>query len=221
MRVLLNGCLRYSLLILFGGTVTIGGCAQSAPVDMSSKTQIINDPTSVQDLRHYFESLKLVDLDTVQGNTQEERLKSQDWLYQNYAETLGAIGISKDKLLKVAGNDAEVAKLVRRYVLGEARFKDYLQLSEIAVIARVGDAVSNSPMTFAGPAFFDLNVSDNLLDFSESDNIVVINAFSPHMRPLKTGQECVFFLSPTRTQNINLRDPIIPDLLAANYQTIF
>ena len=201
----------------------IEGCAQSgtARLDKNSvqirpQIQDIRDDQSVENLRHYFESLNLVDVKTVRGDTHEERLKSQAWLYQSYAETIDAIGFNKDKLLEAAGNDARVAILVHRYLIGEARFEDYMRLSEIAVIARVGHAVPNSPMTFAGPGFFELDVSDNLLASPNIDNIVVINAYSSHMRRLQTGKECVFFLSPTRTKHINSRGPIIPGFLAAD-----
>lgn len=201
----------------------IEGCAQSRTarlddnsVEISSQTQDIRDDQSVKNLKQYFESLELIDVKIVSGDTHEERLKSQDWLYQDYAETLDAIGFNKEKLLKVAGNDASVATLVNRYLMGEARFEDYLRLSEIAVIARVGDAVPNSPTTFAGPGFFELDVSDNLLASPYIDNIVVINAYSSHMRSLQTGKECVFFLSPTRSNHVNSRGPIIPDFLVSD-----
>lgn len=221
LQILLNSSLKYSLLILVVGAFIIESCAQVGTaslddnsVQISSQTQDISDDQSVENLRHYFESLKLVDVETVSGDTHEERLKSQDWLYQSYAETIDAIGFNKEKLLNVAGNDARVAKLINRYLIGEARFEDYLRLSEIAVIARVGHAVPNSPMTFAGPGFFKLDVSNNLLASPNIDNIVVINAYSSHMRSLQTGKECVFFLSPTRTTHVNSRGPIIPNFLA-------
>ena len=65
-------------------------------------------------------------------------------------------GINKDRLLKIAGDGADVTELLGRHARYKAHFEDYLKIAEIAVIARVGDAIPNSPMTYAGPAFFNL-----------------------------------------------------------------
>ena len=174
---------------------------------------------SVEELKHYLQSLKFVDVNEVRGNTHNERLDRQEWFYQTYANDFVKSGINKEKLLKVGINDEGVTKLVVRYFQGQASFIDYLSLAEIAVIARVGDAFPNSPMTYAGPGFFKLNVSGNLLATPDIENIAVVNSLNPHHRKLYTGRECVFFLSPTYTEHFispKKEYPNLPEYLRKN-----
>lgn len=185
----------------------------------------------IEDLKTYLETLKIYDVNTVWGSTHRERLTSQDWLNRDMADNLVKHGVNRAKLLKIAGNDAGVIKLLGRHARYEANFEDYLKLAEIAVIARIGDASPNSPMTYAGPGFFNLKISNTLSTASDIENIIVVNSLNSHHRKLHTGQDCVFFLSPTYTKHFiapgkdypnlpeYLREALPDSFLTARYPT--
>lgn len=229
---LLNGGLKThlktSVKAVVVATLTFGGCALSETVDgtdnlpaTASEAQQTGALESIEDMREYLESLNLVDVNSVRGSSDSERLESQASLYQSYARRLSTNGINKEKLLKIIKSDEGARIFLDRYFTGRARFEDYLNLSEMAVIARVGDALPDRPMTFAGPSFFELDVSNNLLETPDIKKIVVINAFATHMRTLETGKECVFFLSPTLTQHINSLESTIPEFLVRDLPSGF
>jgi len=215
--------LKNPLKITLAASLTFSACAQtnnSHTKNVSntslSQVQTLELDKSTEELKGYLETLKLYDVNTVRGSTHNERLKSQDWLNQNMADFLIEHGVNKNKLLKIAGNDDGVMNLLGRRVRFEVRFEDYLRLAEIAVIARVADAVPNSPMTFAGPGFYNLDVTDILSATLDFENIVVMNATTSHSQMLHTGKECVFFLSPTYTKRYVAPDkeyPNLPDFL--------
>lgn len=224
-RSLLKLLLQLNLVAV----LILGACAQIErteptndllnPTVSKADTDTISLDKSIEDLQIYLETLKLYDVNTLLGSTHIERLKSADWLTYNMAKDLVKHGIDKDKLLKITDNDVGAAKLLGRRIQSEANFQDYLKLAEIAVIARVGDETQDSPEIYAGPAFFNLVISDILAATSDIENITVVNSLNAHHRRLYTGRECVFFLSPTYTKHFILREkeyPNLPDYLREN-----
>ena len=215
----LKGLLKIAVV----ASLTLTACGQTDvsqtennPSTPLSEVQTLELDKSIEELKGYLETLKLYDVDTVQGSTHNERLKSLDWLNHDLADDLVKHGIKKDKLLKIAGTDTDVKKLVSPYHLGEASFEDYLKLAEIAVIARVGNPIPNGPSTYGGPGFFNLDVSDILSATTDVEKISVENSLNPHHRVLHTGQTCVFFLSPTYTKHFiapGKEYPNLPDYL--------
>jgi hypothetical protein len=189
-----------------------------------SNAEVLEHEKSISNLKTYLETLKLYDINTLWGGTHKQRLKSEDKLYQILAQDLAEHGINKDRLLKIAGDGADVTELLGRHARYKAHFEDYLKIAEIAVIARVGDAIPNSPMTYAGPAFFNLEISNTLSAISRIDNISVVNSLNPHHRTLHTGQICVFFLSSTYTKHYISPEkeyPNLPDYLRENLPNNF
>jgi len=229
-------CIRYLKIILLTVATASFALETSAQTTNNSHTPFsdaenLGIEKSIEDLKTYLETLKLYNVNTVWGSTRGERLMSQDWLNRDMADNLVKHGVNKAKLLKIAGNDAGAIKLLGRHARYEANFEDYLKLAEIAVLARIGDASPNSPMTYAGPGFFNLKISDILSADSDIKNITVANSLNSHHRKLHTGQDCVFFLSPTYTKHYiapgkdypnlpeYLREALPDSFLTARYPT--
>ena len=215
--------MNLKLQLAFVVALILGGCSQRGFSNGDDVSKTLSPETleaefgeQIEYVKYYLESINLVDVANVKGNTRNERLKSQDFLYTSYAKDLTLNGIGKKKLLKIAGSEENARALLDRYFNGKLNFNDYLNLTEVAVIAKVGTALPNSPKTFAGPSFFELEISNNLLSTTDTKDIIVMNAFSSHMRTLEEGKECVFFLSPTKTKHIKSLGPIIPDYLLSN-----
>lgn len=209
LMILFDACQKLSRLVTLGVTVFIVGCVQtdstqSIPSDNPS-VQSVATPKDIEltqateRLKTYFEVLDFLDVDSLLGDTHEKRLKAQDRLFRIYAEDFAVRGIDKEKILRVAGNDDGAKKLLERYSQFEFRFADYLSLAEVPVLARVGDPVLGFS-EFGQEPYFNLDITASLLDTPSPEKIVLEQAQNPHMRVLKTGMECVFFLSPTRTQ---------------------
>lgn len=215
-----NSCLKIVLQAAVAVTLTLDATAQTGDAQTTSNLQapfsnaeLLELDEWIANLKTYLETLKLYDVNTLKGSTHAERLKSQDWLYENLAEDLVKHGINQDKLLKIAdNNDTGVKEIIGPRAKLEAHFEDYFKLAEIAVIARVGDAIPNSAMTYAGPGFFNLEVTDILSATTNVDNIAVENSLNPHHRVLYKGRECVFLLSPTYTKHYILPNKDYPNL---------
>lgn len=212
------------IFIVFGLLTVVSACVTQPNVNVCATERnltetgkwSLDDFSELKDLcldrdaahiANYLQNRNYPDVNSVRGETLETREKSQTWLIHNYAETLVTRGIDFPSLSKAAGRDENALSLVDRFFnrsasrLGSSLcFSDYLALSEIAIIAKVGDPLPKVSNSWSGPEAFYLDVKKSLNNVMPLGSLALINARSPHDTRLETGKECVFFISPTLTK---------------------
>lgn len=147
----------------------------------------------------YLERHNIPDVNDVRGDSFEARRESQRFLIKSYSQMFAQRGMTLKSLQDYAQTPAKAPSVIKRLSGEPLRFDDAFALSEIAVLAKVGQALPGATLSFSGAPLFYLSEVTHLNGPSRESPISIRNALSAHDVVLYEGLECVFFLSPTFT----------------------